>query len=419
MRSLCRDCLSTDLFGKRCDTCGSPRTIKHPELFDLSIAHMDCDAFYASVEKRENRDLANKPVIIGGGRKGVVSTACYIARIRGVRSAMPMFKALTLCPDAVVLKPRMSLYTKISKEIRQMMDELTPAIEQVSLDEAFIDLTGTKKLHGVPPATMLAKLVKRIHKELSLTVSIGLSYNKFLAKIASDLDKPRGFFVVGEGDSKKFLKNKPVGVIWGVGKTMQRSLELSGIRTFNDLLRWEREDLNARFGKMGERLWFLARGKDYRNVQSRTPIKSVSNEITFLENIGEPELLYGHLWRICERVSSRMKAKMITGYVATLKLKTADHKIITKRTTLREPTQLADRLYAATKSLMEQIEIGQAYRLIGAGLSDIGPENQSYKSEDFLDTEALKRDKVERARDVIRKKFGQDAIIKGRSLRSK
>ena len=189
----------------------------HPELFDLSIAHMDCDAFYASVEKRDDPSLRDKPVIIGGGRRGVVSTACYIARIKGVRSAMPMFQALRLCPDAVVVKGRMDAYVAASREIRAMMDDLTPVIEPLSLDEAFIDLTGTARLHGKPPAVMLAGLVKRMEDELGLSGSIGLSHNKFLAKVASDLDKPRGFSVIGAAETVAFLKPQPVSLIWGVG----------------------------------------------------------------------------------------------------------------------------------------------------------------------------------------------------------
>lgn len=173
--------------------------VSHPELFDLSIAHMDCDAFFASVEKRDDPSLEGKPVIIGGGRRGVVSTACYVARIRGVRSAMPMFQALKLCPEAIVIKPRMEAYAEASRAIRAMMEELTPAIEPLSLDEAFLDLTGTSRLHGAPPAVILARLIKRMREELGLTGSVGLSHNKFLAKVASDLEKPHGFSIHWRG----------------------------------------------------------------------------------------------------------------------------------------------------------------------------------------------------------------------------
>ena len=417
MARLCRDCLSTADHIGRCLECGSPRILRHRELFDLSIAHMDCDAFYASVEKRENPSLADKPLIIGGGRRGVVSTACYIARIRGVKSAMPMFQALKLCPDAVIVKPRMALYAEVSKEIRKMMDDLTPSVEPLSLDEAFIDLSGTQKLHGAPPAVMLVKLINRMQRELGLTGSIGLSHNKFLAKIASDLDKPRGFSVIGVQDTEKFLKDKPVRLIWGVGKAMQQSLEGSGIRTFSDLLRWERKDLNAKFGQMGDRLWHLARGQDARPVDSRAAMKSISNETTFFEDTSDLDLLHGHLWRMCEKVSSRAKAKGIAGRVLTLKLKTNAHKLITKRVTLRDATQLADTLYHSLSALLDQLEKGQSYRLLGAGLSDLCPEKEAELSPDLLNMQASQRGKAERASDAIRKKFGPDAIIKGRSLR--
>ena len=378
---------------------------------------MDCDAFYASVEKRDHPDLADKPVIIGGGRRGVVSTACYVARIRGVKSAMPMFQALKLCPDAVIIKPRMAVYAEVSRAIRQMMEDLTPAIEPLSLDEAFLDLCGTEKLHGAPPAVMLARLVYRMRQELGLTGSIGLSHNKFLAKVASDLNKPRGFSVIGKDDTAAFLQDKPVRMIWGVGSATQAALAQAGIRSFTDLLRWQRVDLTQKFGSMGERLWHLARGQDHRRISRNTPVKSISNETTFFEDTADPDLLDGHLWRMCEKVSDRAKAKELAGRVVTLKLKTADHKIITKRQTLEDATQLADRVYRVARALLSQIPAGQAYRLIGAGLSDLCAASQAERSGDLLDPQAHQRGAAERATDKIRKKFGEDAILKGRALR--
>ena len=378
---------------------------------------MDCDAFYASVEKRDHPDLADKPVIIGGGRRGVVSTACYVARIRGVRSAMPMFQALKLCPDAVIIKPRMAVYAEVSRAIRQMMEDLTPAIEPLSLDEAFLDLRGTEKLHGAPPAVMLARLVYRMRQELGLTGSIGLSHNKFLAKVASDLNKPRGFSVIGKEDTAAFLQDKPVRMIWGVGSATQAALAQAGIRSFTDLLRWQRVDLTQKFGSMGERLWHLARGQDHRRISRNTPVKSISNETTFFEDTADPDLLDGHLWRMCEKVSDRAKAKELAGRVVTLKLKTADHKIITKRQTLEDATQLADRVYRVARALLSQIPAGQAYRLIGAGLSDLCAASQAERSGDLLDPQAHQRGAAERATDKKHKKFGEDAILKGRALR--
>ncbi|WP_317056134.1 DNA polymerase IV [Roseovarius rhodophyticola] len=417
MPAFCRDCLHPFETGTRCPACRSPRVLSHPELFDLSIAHMDCDAFYASVEKRDNPELESKPLIIGGGRRGVVSTACYVARIRGVRSAMPMFQALKLCPDAVVLKPRMSVYADVSKQIREMMKELTPDIEPLSLDEAFLDLTGTARLHGAPPAIMLARLVQRMKSDLGLTGSIGLSHNKFLAKIASDLDKPRGFSVIGQAETAAFLHDQPVTLIWGVGQATRASLEKAGIRHFSDLLRWEQMDLTARFGAMGDRLWHLARGQDHRRVSANAPVKSISNETTFSEDTTDTDILDGHIWRLAENVADRAKARALAGRVVTLKLKRADHSLLTRRLALRDPTQLADAIYRTARALYDQVEPDQPYRLIGVGISELWPESAADTSGDLLDPQARQRGEAERATDEIRARFGPDAILKGRSLR--
>ncbi len=417
MPALCRDCLTRFDAGPRCPSCRSPRVVAHDELWDLSIAHMDCDAFYASVEKRDNPALADQPVIIGGGRRGVVSTACYVARIRGVRSAMPMFKALELCPDAVIVKPRMEVYAEVSRAVRAMMEDLTPAVEPLSLDEAFLDLTGTARLHGAPPAAMLARLVRRMRDELGITGSIGLSHNKFLAKIASDLDKPHGFSVIGAAETEAFLRPKPVRMIWGVGQATQDSLERAGIRTFEDLTRWDVRDLTARFGSMGTRLWHLARGEDARRVSAHSPVRSVSNETTFHEDTADAELLDGHLWRLAEKVSDRAKAKGIAGRVVVLKLKRADFSLITRRHALREPTQIADRIYREARALFDAVPAGRAYRLIGVGLSELCDASAADRTPDLLDPQAARRGEAERATDRIRARFGPDAILKGRALR--
>ncbi len=422
MPRLCRDCLTlidstqTGTLG-RCPACRSPRMIAHPELTQLSIAHMDCDAFYATVEKRDNPALRDQPVIVGGGSRGVVSTCCYIARIKGVRSAMPMFQALKLCPEAVVVKPRFTAYVEASRAIRAMMEELTPAIEPLSLDEAFLDLTGTARLHGAAPAVLLARLTKRMEDELGLTGSIGLSHNKFLAKIASDLDKPRGFSVIGKTETESFLKPKPVRVIWGVGTATQTALEAAGIRTIADLLRWDRGDLSARFGSMGERLWHLARGLDTRRVNRDEKLKSISKETTFFEDTSDPDLLDGHIWRLSEQVADRAKAKRLSGRTVTLKLKRGDFQLITRRHALTDPTQLTDRIYRAARDLFDHAGTKGPFRLIGVGISDLAPEDQADLAQDLLDPDARRRAAAERATDAIRAKFGAEAIIKGRALR--
>lgn len=421
MPGLCRDCLKcfdkAPLPQGRCPACHSPRLLSHPELFDLSIAHMDCDAFYASVEKRDNPDLRDKPVIVGGGHRGVVSTCCYIARIKGVRSAMPMFQALKLCPEAVVIKPRGRVYVEVSRQIRAMMDELTPLVEPLSLDEAFIDLTGTARLHGAAPAVMLARLLKRMEAELGVTGSVGLSHNKFLAKIASDLDKPRGFAVIGKAETEDFLRDKPVRMIWGVGAATQDRLEAAGIRSFADLRRWDRRDLSARFGSMGDRLYHLARGQDRRRISAHAPMKSISHETTFNEDTANRDLLDGHIWRLAEQVSDRAKAKGLAGRVVVLKLKTARFALVTRRDSLSEPTQIADRIYACARTMLDHVTNPGPFRLIGVGLADITAADKADLSRDLLDPGAEKRAKAERATDAIRAKFGKDAIIKGRALR--
>jgi DNA polymerase-4 len=417
MPALCRDCLTRFDAGARCPACRSPRVLAHAELDSLSIAHMDCDAFYASVEKRDNPALRDLPVIVGGGTRGVVSTCCYLARIKGVRSAMPMFQALKLCPEATVVKPRMSAYVEASRAIRAMMEALTPAIEPLSLDEAFLDLTGTERLHGAPPAVVLARLVKRMEDELGLTGSIGLSHNKFLAKIASDLDKPRGFSVIGRAETQGFLAARPVRIIWGVGTATQAALEAAGIRSIADLLRWDRADLVARFGSMGDRLYSLARGEDRRRVMRDEMPKSISKETTFFEDTSDPDLLDGHLWRLAEQVSDRAKAKDLSGRVVVLKLKRGDFQLITRRHALPGPTQLADRIYRAARALFDQAGARGPFRLIGVGIADLTRGAEADATGDLLDPDARKREGAERATDAIRARFGAEAIIKGRALR--
>ena len=391
--------------------------ISHPELLTLNIAHMDCDSFYASVEKRDYPELIDKPVIIGGGRRGVVSTACYIARIRGVHSAMPMYRALKLCPDAVIIKPRMKLYAEVSLEIRKMMLELTPAVEPISLDEAFLDLGGTQRLHKKPPAVLLAELTNRIKNELGLTGSIGLSHNKFLAKVASDLNKPNGFSIIGKQETEKFLFNKPVNILWGVGAGTKEKLGAMGIKTLSDLLRWEESDFVRKFGTSGKRLKALASGKDNRRVMAERLIKSISNETTFGQDILKHEILIGHLWRMCEKVSDRAKSREIAGKVGVIKLKTDKHRLITRRLTFKEPTNMADRLFNALEPLLKSEIKEVKFRLLGVTLTDLCDQKYADLTGDLIDPNAQNREKAELATDKIRRKFGVNAIIKGRSLR--
>lgn len=417
MPAFCRDCLNVCKSKLRCEHCASPRVLKHPELFELSIAHMDCDAFYASIEKRDNPDIADKPVIVGGGKRGVVSTACYIARINGVHSAMPMFKALKLCPDAVVVPPRMDIYVKVSRQIKKFMSELSPMIEPLSLDEAFIDLTGTEKLHGAPPAIMLARLVKRMEDEIGISGSIGLSHNKFLAKLASDLDKPRGFSIISQRETLDLLAPLPIKKIWGAGPVLQRKLKSDGIQTFADLRRRDLKVLVKRYGTMGNRLWHLARGLDHRSITTREPVKTISKEITFFEDTSDTDLLDGHLWRLAEKVSDRCKARNYAGKTVNLKVKKADFKLLTRSITLKEPTQMTDRIYTNVRQMLNSIIDNAPFRLIGVGISHLTKPEDADQFMDLLEQDAAKRAKAERATDTIRKRFGKDSILKGRSLR--
>jgi DNA polymerase-4 len=394
----------------------------HPELSTLAIAHVDCDAFYAAIEKRDNPALADLPVIVGGGARGVVATACYVARRFGVRSAMPMFKALKLCPDAVVVPPRHAVYAAVSREIRSMFEALTPAVEPLALDEAFLDLAGTARLHGAPPAQLLAALARRIEAGLGLAVSIGLSHNKFLAKIASDLDKPRGFAVIGRAETAAFLAGRPVGIIWGVGPATIAALDRRGLRTLDDVRAAGRARLERDHGPLGLRLWELAHGRDDRRVTPDAPLRSISHETTFAADTADPAVLEGHLWRLAEMVADRAKARGMAGRVVTIKLKRADHSILTRRETLEHPTQIADRIDRVARSLLGATLAGPEgaglFRLAGVALSGLETAGDSDEGAgDLFDVAAPRRAAAERAADAIRARFGKGAIIRGRTLR--
>ncbi len=414
--ALCRDCLATFASeGGRCPACRSPRRVGHPELFSLAIAHLDCDAFYAAVEKRDDPTLADRPLIVGGGRRGVVATACYLARIHGVRSAMPMFQALKLCPDAVVVPPRMARYVEVAQAIRAMMLELTPLVEPLSLDEAFLDLSGTERLHRAPPAVLLAALQRRIEAELGVTASVGLSHGKFLAKIASERDKPRGFAVIGRAETADFLARQPVSIIWGVGRAAAAQLEREGIRTLADLRARDHASLVRRFGALGDRLWRLARGEDPRTVTPDRAHKSISHETTFDLDIADLETLRWHLWRLAEKVSARAKAHGIAGRVVTLKLKRADHAVVSRRHSLDAGTAMAERIYRTALPMLQR-EIGAGpFRLIGVGIASLAAA--SIESGDLLDPSSERALAAERATDQIRARFGEGSIMLGRSWR--
>lgn len=418
MKSLCRDCGWTgEAKAARCPSCRSPRTVFHEELGTLSIAHLDCDAFYASVEKRDDPSLRDKPVIVGGGKRGVVTTACYIARMSGAKSAMPMFKALKLCPDAVVIKPNFAKYKEESRRIHEKLDRLTPLIQPLSLDEAWIDLTGTERLHGAPPAVMLAKLQAEIERDIGLTVSIGLAPNKFLAKIASELDKPRGFSAIGAVEAKDFLAGKPAGILPGVGPATVSALAEIGLRTVGDIAAADLKLLANRLGSGGLRLHRLAHGQDSRIVDPDQARKTISAETTFNDDLHKREDLEDELWPLCEKVAKQARKEGVAGRVATLKLRTPDFKIHTRRRTLAVPTQTARTLFQVARELLAAEPKGLSYRLIGAGLTDF-VDAETAGSDMFADEERRSL-KSETAIDALRGKFGAAAVVTGRALKSR
>jgi DNA polymerase-4 len=406
----CRDCLGDlDARSRRCSHCGSPRLVRHHALPALSLAHIDCDAFYATVEKRDNPEIADKPVIIGGGKRGVVSAACYIARTYGVRSAMPMFKALALCPQAIVIGPDMAKYVRVGREVRQAMQALTPLVEPLSIDEAFLDLSGTERVHGMIPAKVLAKFARDVEAKIGITVSVGLSVNKFLAKIASDLDKPRGFAVLDQEEARTLLADKPVGFIFGVGPATQERLQQRGFRVIADLQRADEIELMKQFPTDGRRLWRLARGIDDRKVVADRGAKTISGETTFETDIRDFATLEKILWRLSEKVSARLKTSELAGCTITLKLKTADFRQRTRSQSITAPTQLAAKIFAVSREMLAREIDGTPFRLMGTGVSALRPGSQADDT-DMLDRRAAH---AERAIDDLRKKFGKAAVIRG------
>ncbi|HEV7877339.1 DNA polymerase IV [Bradyrhizobium sp.] len=409
-RCFCRDCLADlDFSTRRCSACGSPRLVRHPALAALTLAHIDCDAFYATVEKRDNPELADRPVIIGGGKRGVVAAACYISRTFGVRSAMPMFKALALCPHATVIRPDMAKYVRVGREVRHAMQALTPLVEPLSIDEAFLDLAGTQRVHGMIPAKVLARFASQVERDIGITVSVGLSCNKFLAKIASDLDKPRGFAALDQDEARELLAAKPVGFIFGVGPATQERLSQRGFRTIADLQRADEIELMKQFSLEGRRLWRLARGIDDRAVVPDRGAKTISSETTFETDIRDFATLERLLWRLSEKVSSRLKTGDLAGSTITLKLKTADFRQRTRSQTVHSPTQLAAKIFATSREMLAREVDGTAFRLMGTGVSALRPGSVADDT-DMLDRRSAH---AERAMDDLRKKFGSAAVIRG------
>jgi DNA polymerase IV len=400
----------------RCASCGSPRIVAHAELDALTIAHIDCDAFYATVEKRDRPELAEQPVIVGGGQRGVVLACCYVARLYGVRSAMPMFKALAACPHAVVIRPDMAKYREVGRAVRGEMRRVTPLVEPLSIDEAFLDLGGTEAASGMIAAQSLVELVRRIEVNFGITASIGLSYNKFLAKIASDLDKPRGFAVIGRDDAAAFLADKPVGLLWGVGAALQRRLAADGIALIGQLAEFDELELTRRYGRVGQRLAHLARGEDARHVEAVSHAKSISAETTFAHDESDAETLARTLWPLCEEVSARLKSSGLAAGTATLKLKTSDFRIRTRSRRLADPSQLADTLFRVGRHLLAVEADGiTRFRLIGIGADGLVDANTA-DLPTLFDREDGRSRRLEQALDDIKSRHGDAAVRRRRAV---
>ena len=340
--------------------------VAHAELATLEVAHVDCDAFYAAVEKRDRPELRDKPVIVGGGRRGVVSTACYVARLYGVGSAMPMFKALAACPDAIVLPPDMAKYRVVGGEVRALMRDAGARVQPVSIDEAYLDFSATGGA-----AERLGEFARRVESALGITVSIGLSHNKLLAKLASDLDKPRGFSVIGRAETQRFLAPLPVRQLWGVGPSLARRLQRDGVNTVGQLQGRSADELARRYGSIGRQLAAYAVGEDDRRVESRGETKSVSCETTFESDTGDIAALEAVLAGLCERVALRLVRGGLAGQCVVLKLKTGDFRLRTRSATLATATQSAETIAAAGGRLLRREADGTPYRLLGIGVQKL------------------------------------------------
>jgi DNA polymerase-4 len=415
MPTLCRSCDAiSDGPTRLCARCGSRLSVHHPELFTLAIAHVDCDAFYASVEKRDRPELAARPLIVGGGQRGVVTTACYIARLSGVRSAMPMFKATKLCPEAVIIKPDMAKYATESRRIRALMRDLTPLVEPLSIDEAALDLSGTEALHRAPPAVMLARLARRVESEIGVTISIGLGPNRLLAKLAAERDKPRGFSVIG-AEAAALLAPEPISLLPGMGPAATARLAALGLTRIGQVQALDTATALRLLGEDGPALTRRARGEDSRRVEPCRETKSVSAETTFAQDLSRLPDLERVLWRITEKLAARLRSGGFAAAGVTLKLKTARHVSRTRSLRLPSPTALPDLLFAAGQGMLAREADGTAFRLLGLGAQPLRPATEADPL-DLADPDARRRVARQQAVDKLRDRFGAAIIGRGRGF---
>jgi DNA polymerase-4 len=379
-----------------------------------AILHIDMDAFFAAVEQVDNPALKGKPVIVGGAKRGVVSTASYEAREYGVRSAMPIFEAKRRCPQGIFLPVRMKRYQEVSQKVMAILEAVSPLVEQVSVDEAFIDLAGTERLHG--DATQTARKIKgRIYAEACLTCSIGIAPNKFLAKIASDLQKPDGLTIVPEEEVQNFLKELSVNKLPGVGPKSEEALRNLGIYAVSDILRFPPGLLQRKFGKYGLRLVELAQGIDDSPVIPCRPAKSMGSEDTLPEDTTDINILKKQLLSQAEEVGERLRRDGLKGRTITLKLKHSDFTLVTRSHSLKEATCATKILYDTAAMLLERYNLKMPVRLIGLAVSNFG-EGQQYSLLPGLEKETEKLERVDHAIDRIREKLGRQIITRGSNL---
>jgi len=376
------------------------------------ILHVDMDAFYASVEERENPELVGKPLIVGGTSegRGVVAAANYAVRKFGVHSAMPTSTALRLCPQAIVVRPRLDFYAAVSGQIREILHRFTPLVEPLSLDEAFVDVTGSEPLFG-PSAEIGRRIKREIHESTRLVASVGVAPNKFLAKIASDLEKPDGFVVVDSAGVQDFLDPLPVGRLWGVGRVTGGILDRLGIRSIGDVRKASLAILQQHFGKAGDHLWQLAHGIDERRVIPDREAKSISHETTFAVDIDDREVLRAWLVELAEQVGSRLRRHNLRGRTVEIKIRLADFHTITRAKTLPEPTDITGEIRRTAVELFEgcSAAAGRRIRLLGVGVSGLDGGFHTQKSL-FPDEGQFKQSQLDEAADQIRGRFGPKAL---------
>ncbi len=431
---VCRNCQLAGhygLFGKQdslavpyCPSCASPRVVLHAELFSLTMAHIDCDAFYCSVEKRDNPDLQDKPVIVGGGERGVVAAACYVARQYGIRSAMPTWQARKACAGLIIIKPRMAHYQQISKQIREMMLSLTPLVQPLSIDEAFLDLSGTEKVHRKTAAEALVAFQARVRAEIGVSVSVGLAPNKSMAKIASDQDKPDGFYVIGQAESQSWLNDKPVKILFGLGQVASKKLNAAGLLTCGDIVACSPAKLKGLIGRDARRVKQLACGIDPRHVETSRDTKSISSETTFAKNIEALPDLLSIAEGLVLTVSRRLKDSELQATHLHVKLKRPNHQVLSRSARLDKPSQMAHRLFEVASCLIEKETAPQKFwRLLGIGVSvaraepnadNLFAEREAELFEEQRDAHEERKDRLEEAIDHVHAKLGTEAVKTGR-----